>query len=92
MLRPNPLPPYFLTSPLWPPLTDTDLVLPASQDMGGYAGRTRAYGHVITKINRMCEWRGELQEGKSPSYLLFQPIFPSSLPFGAISPSFLNLD
>ena len=36
--------------------------------------------------------RGEVQEGKSPSSLLFQPISPSSLLFGAISPSSLNLD
>ena len=34
---------------------------------------------------------GEVQEGKSPSSLLFQPISPSSLLFGGISPSSLNL-
>ena len=35
--------------------------------------------------------RGEVQEGKSPSSLLFQPISPFSLLFGAISLSSLNL-
>ena len=34
--------------------------------------------------------RGDGQEGKSPSSLLFQPISPSSLLFGVISPASLN--
>ena len=43
------------------------------------------------KIKQGRIW-GEVQEGKSPSSLLFQPVSPSSLLFGAISPSSLNLD
>ena len=35
--------------------------------------------------------KGGVQEGKSPSSLLFQRISPSSLLFGAISPSSLNM-
>jgi len=35
--------------------------------------------------------RREVQEGKSPSSLLFQPISPSSLLFREISPFSLNL-
>ena len=45
-------------------------------------------------INVLNIWRierGEVQDGKSPSSLLFQPVSPSSLLFGAISLSSLNL-
>ena len=44
---------------------------------------------VLMLINIFKE--GEVQDGKSPSSLLFQPVSPSSLLFGAISPSSLNL-
>ena len=42
-------------------------------------------------FKRLSARKGEVQDGKSPTSLLFQPISPSSLLFGAISPTSLNL-